>query len=296
MIDEPGVYEMPDEAYFADPVMGGSLTSTGARKLLPPSCPALFRHYVDQGQPPRRAFDVGHAAHTEVLGVGAPVVVIDADDYRAKAARTARDEAHAAGHTPVLAHEWAQVQAMAAELRAHPLARKLLQPGDGVAEQTLVWVDDDTGVWCRARLDWQTHLAGGRLAVVDYKTCVSAEPGSISRSVDNYGYYQQDDFYRSGAITLGLDDDPAFLFVFQEKTAPYLVTVAWLRDEDREWGRLRNRKALHVYRDCKASGRWPGYADDVVPVSLPAYATARHEAAWAAGAYETDPDTAGVPA
>lgn len=38
-ITEPGVYDLPAEVYHADPVEGGSLSSTGARKLLPPSCP-----------------------------------------------------------------------------------------------------------------------------------------------------------------------------------------------------------------------------------------------------------------
>jgi hypothetical protein len=41
-ITKPGIYPgVPDEVYHADPVEGGSLSSTGARKIL--DCPAKFK-------------------------------------------------------------------------------------------------------------------------------------------------------------------------------------------------------------------------------------------------------------
>ncbi|MBO0827768.1 MAG: hypothetical protein J2P24_08300 [Streptosporangiales bacterium] len=47
MITEPGVYNLPAAVYHADPVPGGSLSQSGAKKLLPPSCPALYRYWAD---------------------------------------------------------------------------------------------------------------------------------------------------------------------------------------------------------------------------------------------------------
>ena len=41
--DELGVYDLPAAAYHRDPVEGGSLSASGAKKLMPPSCPALFK-------------------------------------------------------------------------------------------------------------------------------------------------------------------------------------------------------------------------------------------------------------
>ncbi|MGH3990894.1 MAG: hypothetical protein ACRDSN_00345, partial [Pseudonocardiaceae bacterium] len=146
-IDSPGVYDLPAEVYHADPVAGGSLSSSGARRLLPPSCPALFQHALTNGEVHRAVFDLGHAAHTLALGVGAPLAAIDADDWRTKAAREARDAAYAAGTVPLLRAEHEQVQAMAAALIEHPIAGALLRPGGGDAEQTLVWRDEETGVW-----------------------------------------------------------------------------------------------------------------------------------------------------
>lgn len=294
-VTEPGRYDMSANAYHRDPVPGGSLSSSGARKLLPPSCPARFKYDADHGQAHRTEFDLGHAAHTLVLGVGEPIVVIDADAYRTKDAKAERDAAYEAGHTPLLTAEYEQVQAMAAALRAHPIANALFNPELGRAEQCLFWRDEHTGIWRRAMLDWLPNLRDGhRLIVGDYKTTKSAEPGSISRSMSQYGYGQQAAWYIDGVKALGLAGklEPAFLLVFQEKVAPYLVTVVQPNPEALLWGQRLNRKAIDTYRQCKTTGIWPGYADDVISVGLPAWAIKQHEEAWIAGDYETQENTA----
>lgn len=285
VIDRPGVYDLPAEVYHSDPVPGGSLSASGAKRLLPPSCPALFRHWVDAGQEHKRVFDIGHAAHAEALGIGAELAVIDAENYTTKAARSKRDAAYADGMTPVLRAEHEQVQAMAAVLREHPVARELLRPATGEPEQSLFWIDSEAGVWRRAMLDWLPDPGPGRLVVPDYKTTTCAEPGHIARAVGQYGYHQQAAWYLDGIEALGLapPGQAAFVFVFQEKTPPHLVTVAQLDPATVQWGRLLNRKALDVYRTCLATGRWPGYGDAVLSVSLPAWAQRQLEAAWERG-------------
>jgi len=271
-ITRPGLYDgIPDADYHADPIPGGSLSSTGARLLLPPSCPARFQHWRQHGGRPRAAFDIGHAAHRLVLGVGPELVVVDAPDWRTRAARDARDAAHAAGQVPLLAAEYDVVQAMAAALREHPLAGPLLDPSTGRPEVTAAWIDTNTGTWLRARYDWLRDQTHGRPIIVDYKTTDSADPSGIRRSIYRYGYYQQDPWYLDGLAALGVDD-AAFLFVFQEKTPPYLVTVVELDDYDRAAGRDRNRRAIDIYAHCTATGEWPGYATDVIPISLPTWA------------------------
>jgi hypothetical protein len=273
-----GVYDIPEDVYHSDPVLGGSLTSSGARKILPPGCPALFRYEQLHGRPEKRAFDIGHAAHKLVLGVGAPLVVIEADDWRTKAAKEQRDAAYAAGQVPLLTADHEQVVAMAEALRQHPVASALFDPDHGKPEQSLFWEDATHGVTRRARLDWLPDASGGRLIVPDYKTCVSAEPRSLAKSVANYGYHQQAEWYLAAVRALGLaDEDAAFVFVAQEKTPPYLVTVFELDVDALRIGRERNRLALEVYAECRASDTWPSYTSDVELISLPAWATYQHQ-------------------
>ncbi len=262
---------MTEEEYHGDPVPGGSLSSTGARKLLPPSCPAKYRWDADH--PVIKAeFDFGTAAHKYVLGAGPKIKHVDAKDWRTNAAKKEAEEARAAGHVPLLAADVAKVHAMAAAIRRHPVAGAVFDPDrGGHAEQSLFWEDGATGIWCRARLDWMPALGPRRLIVADYKTTTDASPPAIRKAVANYGYYQQAAWYIDGVRALGLDEDPAFLFVFQEKTAPYLITIAELDYQAIQVGRERNAQACEIWRDCTEAGVWPGYTDEIELISLPAW-------------------------
>lgn len=276
-ITEPGVYDIPDTAYHADPVPGGSLSSTGARKLLAPSCPAKYRWEHDHADEvaSNSNFDFGHAAHLHVLGAGPQLAVVDADNWRTKAAQEQQKEARAAGAVPVLAAEYATVQAMAAALRQHPIAGPLFAPGTGWPETTLVWRDDPTGIMRRARLDWlPKHRPGQRLIVPDYKTCHTADLDGLSKAVAQFGYHQQAAWYLDGIRALGLDggEGAAFLFVAQEKTAPYIVTVLELDETALRVGQIRNRRALQVYAHCTEHNTWPAYHDGIALVGLPPWA------------------------
>jgi hypothetical protein len=277
-VTEPGVHDsMPAEVYHGDPVPGGSLSSGGARKLLPPSCPALFDHGRRHPQPHKRTFDFGHAAHLKVLGEGPELVEIDADTYRTKKAQDARDEAYAADKIPLLSYEFAQVEEMAAALRRHPVASRLFAPGSGRPEQSLFWVDERTGVTCRARPDWLPYpIPGRRLIVPDYKSCHAADIDALSKAVYNFGYHQQAPWYIDGIQALDIAQDVAFVFVAQEKTAPYLITVFELDEVAMQIGRDLNRDALDVYQQCSATGEWPAYNTSIAHLSLPPWAENQH--------------------
>lgn len=280
-IDTPGVYDLTAEVYHADPVAGGSLSSSGARKLLPPSCPAIYRYELDHRPPHKRVFDFGHAAHCKVLGIGAEVVPVKADSWRTKAAKEARDAAYAEGKTPLLADEVSQVDAMAAAIREHPIARALFDPErGGKGEQSLFWqqpvpVATPDGprprqVWRRAMLDWLPALTpSGRLIIPDYKTTVKADPQAFAKSVFDLGYHQQAPWYTDGALALEMAEDIAFVFVAQQKTPPYPVTVLELDVDAMRIGRLLNQQALQIFAACQETGHWPGFSEQVELVSPP---------------------------
>jgi len=276
-ITEPGIYDLPETVYHADPTPAGSLSSSGARKLL--DCPALFDHERRNKPAPKKAFDIGTAAHHLVLGTGPELVVIDADSYRTKPAREARDAAYARDAVPLLPAEYAQVQAMAEALQDNPTAAKVFSPERGPAERSLFWVDQETGVWCRARLDHMPEAEYGAawFIVSDYKTARSADPEQIAKAVYDYGYHIQAAWYLEGIRALGLHANPRMVFVFQEKTAPYLTTVVELDLVALRIGRNQMRKALQTYKKCSETGRWPGYSEQVELISLPVWAERKHE-------------------
>jgi hypothetical protein len=278
-ITDPGVYDLPADVYHADPVppeLGGSLSSSGAKLLLPPSCPAIYDWQRRNGEKHTDAFDFGHAAHAAVLGAGADTVIIDADDWRSKAARDAKAVAYAEGKTPLLAKDAAVVDAMAGELRAHPIASALLDPDHGQPERSLFTRDPDTGVWLRGMFDWLPNPGSGRYIIPDYKTVAgNGDPAAFARSMADYRYHGQAAWYLDLVRALGIADDPAFVFIVQSKVAPYLVSVIEPDAEAIDVGRTENRAAIDLYATCTANDEWPAWGDGVLPASLPPWYTPR---------------------
>lgn len=292
VITRPGMYSIPDHTYHLDPVPGGSLSSSGARRLLPPSCPALFQHWRTHPEPSTKATDRGTAAHHRLLGVGPGIVVIDADDWRKPATRERGEKARAEGKVPLLLKDYATMVERERALRSHPRAAELFTPGAGLVEQSLFWVDQEFGVWRRARLDLLILTEGpGPVLIVDYKSCPDVDVYSLQKSMANFGYAKQGAYYQD-AVAAVHDLPPeviVFLLVFQMADPPYLVRVAQPHPDALELARLENRKAISVFRDCTASGVWDGYpADEIISLEYPRWETARVEAAWARGDLKTD--------
>lgn len=272
-VDTPVIRDdLTAEQYHADRT---SVSSSGLRKLLAPGCPAQFKYDRDHPQAPKKEFDLGHAAHKLVLGEGPDFEIIDFPDYKKVAAQRLRDEAYEAGLVPLLTKEHDMVQAMAAAVREHPVAGPLFTPDGGVAEQSLFWTDPRTGVRCRCRPDWMPHRhENGRLVVVDYKTAKAVDPAALAKAVYDHGYHAQAAFYLDGVKALGLhgDQEPAFVFVFQSKTAPYLVHLVELDFPALTLGAARNERALRTYAECQRTGVWPGFNDRITYLPLPAWA------------------------
>ncbi|MDI9901334.1 PD-(D/E)XK nuclease-like domain-containing protein [Rhodococcus sp. IEGM 1409] len=268
---EPGLYDgIPDHVYHGD---RNSLSSSGARKLLPPSTPALFKY--EQDHPVfKNTFDFGHAAHAEVLGTGMDIVEVIADDWRTKAAKETKAAIHAEGKTPLLTKDLAKVHEMADALRSHETAATLLS--NGKAEQSLYWRDQATGIMRRARPDWLPNVTGSRMVVVDYKSAVSADETDFAKAAGDYGYHCQAPWYLDGIIDLGIHPDPEFVFVVQEKEPPYLVNVVQLAPDALELGRQLNRIAIETYVTCRQTGIWPGYGEDIKLVDLPPWVYNQH--------------------
>jgi hypothetical protein len=255
---------MPHNEYLKHP----ALSVSGMKMLLPPGCPALFRYYQDHPRPSKRAYDFGHVVHSLVLNDGPQIVPIDADDWRTKDARAQRDEAYAAGHVPILHHEYAEAEACAASVKANLDAGPLFDSGR--AEVSLIWDDEQTGVKMRGRLDWiRTDPKYPRVVGVDLKTAASADPETFARTAASYGYAQQQAQYEDAISATGLSDDPEFLFVVVEKSPPYLVSVIKLDPEAVRTARAMNRKAALIYKRCMETNTWPGYGPGVSTVSLP---------------------------
>jgi hypothetical protein len=170
----PGVYNLPAEVYHARPELSQSM----AKRLLPPSCPAHFKHRLDEGTAETKtAWEKGKAAHKVVLGAGPGLVPVldewgeDPHAWRTKKVKEKLAAIRDRGDLPLKQADYDDVHAMADAIRRHPVATALLDPAAGAPEQTLIWRDEQTGVMCRALVDFLRHpMAGRRFLLPDYKS------------------------------------------------------------------------------------------------------------------------------
>ncbi|MFJ4785071.1 PD-(D/E)XK nuclease-like domain-containing protein [Streptomyces sp. NPDC088794] len=250
---EPGLYDIDSETYHSDPIPGGSLSSTGAKKLAS-QCPAKFKYWLDNPESPKKTLDLGTAAHRLVLDDGPDLVLVDAPRWDTNAIKAEVAAIRAEGNIPLKRPELEQVEAMAAALRQDPDAVRLLEPGSGVAEQSAFW--EDGNVWRRARFDWLRHDG----QIVDYKTARSCRREDLEKAFNEHSYMQQQEWYIDAGAALDVaDPEKPFQFVLQEKDPPYLVVVTTCDPMAREIGRHLNQVALNAYAICRETGEWPGY-------------------------------------
>lgn len=259
------VRDMDEAEYHADPVAGGSLSQSRAKVLLRPGGPARFKWAEDHKQERRQEFEFGKAAHSLVLGVGAPIVTSPYDSFRKKDAQKWRDEQQEAGAIVLSAEDAAKVAAMAEQIKLHPLAMQLLENTE--REVSMFAQDPETGVWLRGRCD-----AGDGVGVIDYKTAASADPEQFDGAALKFGYHVQRAWYGALSKLTGSGFGERFRFIVQEKTAPFLVSVIEMDSLFEQKGHDDMRRALELYVECSASGVWPGYDPGITYISPPAWA------------------------
>ena len=253
---EPGIYhDLPEDEYHGDE---GSISVSGMKLLL--KAPALFRH--EQENPAfKDAWDLGTVTHKMILGSGPTIDIVEANDWRTKAAQEAKKAAREAGRVALLRKDHERAERMANAVLDHHIASQLLTGGQ--AEVSAFREDEETGICLRARFD---YVIPG--ALVDVKTAANADPRALPRVVAERGYDMQDAHYRETGAKCGLDAG-TFAFVFVEKDPPHLVTVCQLDGAFIARGQRRVRAAIERYRDCAAADQWPGYITNFTTLTPP---------------------------
>ena len=160
-----------------------------------------------------------------------------------------------------------RIVAMSSSLHQIPEAARLLK-APGRAEVTMAVEDSETGLMLLCRPDWYIAKAG---LSVNLKTTQSPAPNAWRRTAANLRYDLGDAMFRFVAGMLGVAH-PSHCFMVVGSQPPHLGYVAALSAEAAANADIQLRQILRRFADCVASGRWPGYADGVIEIGLPAYA------------------------
>lgn len=172
----------------------------------------------------------------------------------------------------ITSDEWKTMTGIVASVHAHPMAKRLLSGGKS---ERCLFGKDSQGTVRKGRLD---YLPDNGNIIVDVKTCENAGPREFERSIYNYRYHAQAAYYVDLANLCGMEKE-VFCFIAVEKQPPYAVAVYRLDQDAMEFGRMLYERDLQIYRNCRTSGVWPAYSQDVEEIGLPLFARKEMEAA-----------------
>jgi hypothetical protein len=255
---------MPEEEYHSH----HALSASGMKHLL--RSPLHYRMQRNMNHA-RSEFDVGHAVHALVLGVGMPIVAIPDRMLAINGAASTKDakafiaEAREKGQVPLKTGVYTQIITASEAVLRNTKARDLLER-DGYSEVSLFATDPVTGVHLRGRLD---RLAGS--SVIDVKSTTDVRERKLQSAIADFGYDVQAEVYRLLVeLVLGIEADPVYL-IFAEKEFPHEVRVVRLGEDWQEGGHRKMRAAIDLFAWCSERGEWPGDDEDGGPVvDLPA--------------------------
>lgn len=138
----------------------------------------------------------------------------------------------------------------------------------GVAEQSIFWKDEESGLILKTRPDCQNHSAS---VIIDLKTTKNACIDAFSLDIYKRGYFIQAAIAVDGVKAL-TGKEMGFLNLAVEKEAPYCAQAYSYADDVIEIGRIEYRRAINIYLKCNKENYWPSYEDDMVDISIPHWA------------------------
>jgi hypothetical protein len=172
------------------------------------------------------------------------------------------------GRTILSPPEYAHACALRDAVRSHPLAGPYLERGE--AEKCLQWTDDETGLKCKARLDF---LSSGKPALVDLKSTADIAYSIFCSRAYKMGYHCQLGFYDWGLVT-ALKLHLPVVVIAVEQTPPYDVGVFEYDPDCIDTGRNETRSLLTKLAYFREQNVWPGQYAEEMALGFPGWVDA----------------------
>lgn len=266
---QQGIYEMSFEQYASIP----ALNSSKLKKMR--KSPLHFKTAVEDPEldapdaAKQRTFDKGKAFDLFVLEGGLETlknrVSVEPDLHRGTKAYKEWRAEQPADALLLTRDEMADVIAMASAAWKKQQFSRLFH--EGHSHRVLIWQDPDSGLWCKAELDWITPDG----IIVDLKSTADAGFWFFSRNARRLGYLNQAAHYCRGLsiITGYLHAD--FRFAAVETVKPYESHVFQVEREQLMEAEDFNKDAMVRIAECLDAEQWPGYLDEVISLQSGQY-------------------------
>lgn len=242
-------YDMPPEQYYGSDALGSSKLKAFAES------PLHYHKFQMEEDTEDLAF--GRAAHMYVLE-GAEMFHKHYAIMPEKMIRRGKDYeifiARNPGRDIISAANFANILGMQSQLMKSGAA--IYIEAEGFTEVSLFWTGKKNKIKCKGRLD-KLILRENIDLIVDYKTTQSAEEYKCARAMSDWKYYLQEAHYGTGYHQL-TKRDCEFLFIFQEKTAPYDVCLMRMTDESSPIAYQKHLELMAKLKCCLVNKDFPG--------------------------------------
>ena len=236
---------------------------------------ALWKYEKDHpDENDNEVFQFGRAYHKLMLepdDFDNEFVVSPKFDRRTKEGKAAYEEfvKESEGKEVITEETYQKLLEMQIALYNTPFVKLLIK---GEHEKSFFWTDEKSGVPCKCRPDSFGEIKGNYVCI-DLKTTQNAETQAFMRDAIKYGYDIQASHYCEG-LEIHYKKPFKFIFIAQEKTAPYLVNVLEADDYFMAAGKEVKDVLLERYKECLEKDEWPGYMDESIGInslSVPAW-------------------------
>ena len=266
---EPGVYQdVTFDEYSRWKAINASTICIGHRSMA-----HMLRHLNEPHKPPTDAMRRGgliHAGELEPLTLLDRYVVMPAFEqqvrkpdgteyHNPKASKAYRELVYefrgVNSGKEIVSQEWYDsMLGMLDAISKHGRASEYLR-GPGPTEVSITWVDDATGIRCKARIDKIDKL---HQRLPDLKTTIDAL--RFDQSIVKYGYHIRGAFYEDGWLAV-TGERYTYALVAVESELPHGVRAAPLDPGATTVGRGIYQRTLKGCAEAKRTGLWPGYED-----------------------------------
>lgn len=251
--------------YLAVDAVSASLLKKGRKSM------QHLKIALDKPDPPNESMNLGSVVHALVLEHESVVknkfYIYPKCDRRTAAGKKtyALAQLDADGKDIVSDDMLAEAKIMAANVKAHPMASKLLEGSQ--TELSCFWHNDEHDLDCKCRPD----IINSKGIPVDLKTCSDASFFQFRTDAYNFGYHLQAAHYLEG-VRSHVPEANNFVFICVENKEPYTVAVYAYNDASLEVANKDRNFIMHQYKECLNSGIWTGYGDSIEDLDLPPWA------------------------
>lgn len=269
----PGVYVgLSMEAYHADPAIG----SSGCKNLI------LDPEVYYENSPLNPLRDEPEDTAAKLLGTAYHTLVLEPEKFAG--AYTIKEGVKTSKVEGMIGEgDFNKLLRMRDRLERNPKHHALIT--DGVAEVSIFYRDEATGLMCKIRMDRFNPLW-----IADLKTADDTSDRALRYSFVDYGYDISGAMYSVGAMALKQmiaagykmpdafsqefvdkfleQKNQIFAFVYQGKKAPFTTRVWCVTEWLFDIGFHKYRRALDIYKQHEnIVGPWPSKHDDIENVT-----------------------------